>query len=183
MFVYWPFFLLVILFLFLLLCCYVLNVCENKSNSKKNLTDKNLGYSWKINSSAKGKKVFRQRPRSAMPWKTLENGLEPAAPNRPANWKHCALSTQPNPHRQKKPGCKLNLVPARVVEVFVDRKNAHFSFNVCWFSPFRWRRIDVTSWCAQQVPFTWECKRSMYGIGLMIAFARNFKEGKTSGSL
>ena len=31
MFVYWPFFLLVILFLFL--CCYVLNVCENKSNS------------------------------------------------------------------------------------------------------------------------------------------------------
>ena len=30
--------------------------------------------------------------------KSLENsGLEPTAPNRPADWKHCALSTQPNP--------------------------------------------------------------------------------------
>ena len=45
------------------------------------------------------KKVSRQRPRSAMPWKTLEkSGLEPAAPNRLADRKHCALSTQPNPY-------------------------------------------------------------------------------------
>ena len=45
-----------------------------------------------------GKKVSRQRPRSAMPWKTMgKSGLEPAAPNRLANRKHCALSTQPIP--------------------------------------------------------------------------------------
>ena len=45
------------------------------------------------------KKVSRQRPRSAMPWKTLEkSGIKPAAPNRLADRKHCALSTQPNPH-------------------------------------------------------------------------------------
>ena len=31
--------------------------------------------------------------------RTLEkSGLEPSAPNRPADGKHCALSTQPNPH-------------------------------------------------------------------------------------
>ena len=37
-----------------------------------------------------------------MSWKTLEkSGLEPAAPNRLADRKHCALSTQPNPHLQK----------------------------------------------------------------------------------
>ena len=48
------------------------------------------------------KKVSRQRPRSAMLWKILEkSGLEPAAPNRLADRKHCALSTQPNPHLQK----------------------------------------------------------------------------------
>ena len=34
-----------------------------------------------------------------MSWKTLEkSGLEPTAPNRLADRKHCALSTQPNPH-------------------------------------------------------------------------------------
>ena len=34
-----------------------------------------------------------------MPWKPLEkSGLEPTAPNRQADRKHCALSTQPNPH-------------------------------------------------------------------------------------
>ena len=27
-----------------------------------------------------------------------KSGLEPTAPNRPADRKHCALSTQPNPH-------------------------------------------------------------------------------------
>ena len=44
------------------------------------------------------KKVSGQRPRSAMLWKTLEkSGLEPAAPNRPADRNHCALSTQPSP--------------------------------------------------------------------------------------
>ena len=44
----------------------------------------------------------RQRPRRAMSWKTLEkSGLEPAAPNHVADRKHCALSTQPNPHLQK----------------------------------------------------------------------------------
>ena len=33
--------------------------------------------------------------------KPLEmSGLEPAAPNHLADWKHCALSTQPNPHLQ-----------------------------------------------------------------------------------
>ena len=32
------------------------------------------------------------------PWKS---GLEPMAPNRLADRKHCALSTQPNPHLQK----------------------------------------------------------------------------------
>ena len=33
-----------------------------------------------------------------MSWKTLEkSGLEPTAPNRLADRKHCALSTQPNP--------------------------------------------------------------------------------------
>ena len=49
------------------------------------------------------KKVSRQRPRSAMSWKTLEiSGLKPAAPNRLADRKHCALSTQPNPHLQNR---------------------------------------------------------------------------------
>ena len=34
--------------------------------------------------------------------KTLEKSvLEPTAPNRLADRKHCALSTQPNPHLQK----------------------------------------------------------------------------------
>ena len=48
------------------------------------------------------KESSRQRPRSAMSWKTLEkSGLEPAAPNRLADRKHCALSTQPNPHLLK----------------------------------------------------------------------------------
>ena len=48
-------------------------------------------------SIAHWQKVSRQRPRSAMSWKTLEkSGLEPAAPNRLVDRKHCALSTQPN---------------------------------------------------------------------------------------
>ena len=43
------------------------------------------------------KESSRRRPRSAMSWKTLEkSGLKPAAPNRLADRKHCALSTQPN---------------------------------------------------------------------------------------
>ena len=34
-----------------------------------------------------------------MSWKTLEkSGLEPTAPTRQADRKHCALSIQPNPH-------------------------------------------------------------------------------------
>ena len=42
---------------------------------------------------------FKTRPRSTMSWKTLETSrLEPAAPNRLADQKRCALSTQPNPH-------------------------------------------------------------------------------------
>ena len=41
-------------------------------------------------------------PRNQMSWKTLEkSGLEPTAPNRLADRKYCALSTQPNPHLQK----------------------------------------------------------------------------------
>ena len=49
-----------------------------------------------------GKKVSRQRPRSAMSWNTLEKFLlEPAALNRLADRKQCTLSTQPNLHLKK----------------------------------------------------------------------------------
>ena len=48
------------------------------------------------------KESSRQRPRSAMSWKTLEKSrLEPAAPNRLADRKRCALSAQPNPHLRR----------------------------------------------------------------------------------
>ena len=37
-----------------------------------------------------------------MSWKTLEKSvLDPTAQNRLDDRKHCALSTQPNPHLQK----------------------------------------------------------------------------------
>ena len=43
-----------------------------------------------------------------MSWKTLEkSGLEPTAPNRLADRKHCALSTQPNPHLWFEEGLRL----------------------------------------------------------------------------
>ena len=45
------------------------------------------------------KTISRQMPRSQTLCKTLEKyGLQPAAPIRLADRKHCALSTQPNPH-------------------------------------------------------------------------------------
>ena len=43
-----------------------------------------------------------------MPWKREMSGLEPAAPNHPANRKRCALSTQPNPPSTKIDGSLVN---------------------------------------------------------------------------
>ena len=45
------------------------------------------------------KSISGQIAESQMSFKTLEkSSLEPAAPIRLADQKHCALSTQPNPH-------------------------------------------------------------------------------------
>ena len=56
------------------------------------------GLAW-VRQSSTLKESFKKIPGSAMPWKPLEkSGLEPAVPNRLADGKHCALSTQPNAH-------------------------------------------------------------------------------------
>ena len=56
-----------------------------------------------------------------MSWKTLEkSGLEPTAPNRLADRKHCALSTQPNPHLQSSPLSEYrNFTKSRCVKISV----------------------------------------------------------------
>ena len=59
-----------------------------------------------------------------MPWKALEkSGLEPAAPNSLADRKHCALSTQPNPHLQNR--------------WFIDEFYMHFAEPAIWPSSIR----------------------------------------------
>ena len=68
--------------------------------------------------------------------KPLEkSGLEPAAPNRLADRKHCALSTHPNPHLQKKmvhwwilgAGFPIDTGPETTEDVDMDIRRKHQS--------------------------------------------------------